>query len=217
MAASTGLLAALEADLRGICAEARRSDGFAGLFTSTDHPEIKEAAERAMLKLRMLADSAGPTAQIKATRVRAGPLARGGWAGVCVARSRPIGVPRNGCLRLPRRAVLVVQPERRGAAAEETRGSERAWRGRKVTGARSGVGGTGPRSSRRALGRETRGRERQDELYGVLFGACPAVEEVSQFGGAEVGGKKDYEVEGRAECRVEGRRGGMRGDPARRT
>ncbi|KAK3236704.1 hypothetical protein CYMTET_53172 [Cymbomonas tetramitiformis] len=45
----------LEADLRNLSAEARKSDtGFAGYFTGSQHPEVKEAAERALLKLRSL-------------------------------------------------------------------------------------------------------------------------------------------------------------------
>ncbi|RMZ53764.1 hypothetical protein APUTEX25_003903, partial [Auxenochlorella protothecoides] len=49
-------VAALEAEYRQLSTEARKTEGFAGLFTSTDHPEIKEAAEKALLRIRSLAD-----------------------------------------------------------------------------------------------------------------------------------------------------------------
>ncbi|KFM25189.1 MON2-like protein [Auxenochlorella protothecoides] len=53
---STSFVAALEAEYRQLSTEARKTEGFAGLFTSTDHPEIKEAAEKALLRIRSLAD-----------------------------------------------------------------------------------------------------------------------------------------------------------------
>lgn len=52
------ILEALEVDLRALSAEARRSDGVAGhisgWFSGPEHPQIKEAAERTMLRLRSL-------------------------------------------------------------------------------------------------------------------------------------------------------------------
>eukprot|EP00854_Cymbomonas_tetramitiformis_P009321 gene9321-11046_t len=52
---SSSFIGMLEADLRNLSAEARKSDtGFAGYFTGSQHPEVKEAAERALLKLRSL-------------------------------------------------------------------------------------------------------------------------------------------------------------------
>lgn len=56
-----GFIASLEADYRQLSSDARRSEGFVGLFASTDHPEIKDAAERAVLRLRSL--SHGPNAK----------------------------------------------------------------------------------------------------------------------------------------------------------
>ena len=52
------LFEVLETDLRALSAEARRSDGVAGhisgWFSGPEHPQIKEAAERTMLRLRSL-------------------------------------------------------------------------------------------------------------------------------------------------------------------
>jgi hypothetical protein len=40
-------------DLRGLSAEARRADGLiSGWLTGPDHPQVREAAERAVLRLR---------------------------------------------------------------------------------------------------------------------------------------------------------------------
>ena len=44
----------LENDLRLLSAEARRNDGFGGFFSGASFPELKEAAERAILKVRSL-------------------------------------------------------------------------------------------------------------------------------------------------------------------
>lgn len=55
MAASeTGdsLSTGLETDLRLLSAETRRSEGFTSWLTGPDFPQIKEAAERGVLKLR---------------------------------------------------------------------------------------------------------------------------------------------------------------------
>lgn len=46
------LSAALETDLRLLSAETRRSEGFTSWLTGPDFPQIKEAAERGVLKLR---------------------------------------------------------------------------------------------------------------------------------------------------------------------
>jgi hypothetical protein len=56
MAGNGGSLASLlEADLRALSAESRKQEpGFAGYFGGASHPEIKEAAERALLKMRSL-------------------------------------------------------------------------------------------------------------------------------------------------------------------
>lgn len=42
----------LESDLRQLSTDARRSEGFVGWLSGPEHPEIKEAVERALLKLR---------------------------------------------------------------------------------------------------------------------------------------------------------------------
>jgi hypothetical protein len=50
-----GLASLLEADLRALSAESRKQEsGFAGYFGGASFPEIKEAAERALLKMRSL-------------------------------------------------------------------------------------------------------------------------------------------------------------------
>ena len=52
---ASGFVGMLEADLRNLSAEARKPEpGFVGYFGGTAHPEVKEAAERALLKLRSL-------------------------------------------------------------------------------------------------------------------------------------------------------------------
>lgn len=77
---SQGFLAALEADYRQISQDARKAEGFVGLFSSSDHPEIKEAAERAVLRIRGFGE--GPTAvdQIRGSKVR--HSGSGGGAGL---------------------------------------------------------------------------------------------------------------------------------------
>ena len=49
----------LEADLRALCAEARRTDSLAtqitGWLQHTDFPQLRDAAERALLRLRAVA------------------------------------------------------------------------------------------------------------------------------------------------------------------
>eukprot|EP00959_Pyramimonas_sp_CCMP1952_P350949 7352536-Pyramimonas_sp.AAC.1 len=52
---ASGFVGMLEADLRNLSAEARKPEpGLVGYFGGTAHPEVKEAAERAILKLRSL-------------------------------------------------------------------------------------------------------------------------------------------------------------------
>lgn len=88
MVASPGLggfLAALEGDFRQISQDARRSDGFSGLFSSHDYPEIKEAAERAVLRVRGIGDQPGALDQIRSAKVGEGEGGEGGmmWVGGC--------------------------------------------------------------------------------------------------------------------------------------
>lgn len=52
---ANGFVAMVESDLKNLAAESRRAEpGFAGYFGGAQHPEIKDAAERALLKLRSL-------------------------------------------------------------------------------------------------------------------------------------------------------------------
>lgn len=77
MPSQDAFLAGLEADLRSLSQEARRSDSLAGQLTGwlsgPEHPAIKEAAERAMLKLRSTVDQGQGLAAIKGNKVRNPP------------------------------------------------------------------------------------------------------------------------------------------------
>jgi hypothetical protein len=53
----------LEHDLRQLTSESRRQDGFAGWLTGQQNLDVKDAAERATLKLRSLSAAAGPIEQ----------------------------------------------------------------------------------------------------------------------------------------------------------
>ncbi len=64
-----GFAAVLEADLRQLSSDARRSDGITGWLSGNDHPEVKEASERAVLKVRSFSNSPNPVAQIRASKV----------------------------------------------------------------------------------------------------------------------------------------------------
>lgn len=59
MASNAAFFEVLEADLRALSAEARKTDSLAtqitGWLQHTDFPQIKESAERAVLKLRAVA------------------------------------------------------------------------------------------------------------------------------------------------------------------
>ena len=63
------LLAILESDLRFLSGETRRAEGFTGWLTGPDHMAVKEAAERAVLKLRSLAADLDPPASVAASKV----------------------------------------------------------------------------------------------------------------------------------------------------
>lgn len=73
MPSQDAFLAGLEADLRALSNEARRSDSLAGQLTGwlsgPEHPAIKEAAERAMLKLRSTVDQGQGLEAIKGNKV----------------------------------------------------------------------------------------------------------------------------------------------------
>lgn len=54
----------LEHDLRQLTAESRKQDGFmSGWLTGQQNLDVKDAAERAILKLRALSAAAGPISQ----------------------------------------------------------------------------------------------------------------------------------------------------------
>lgn len=79
---ASGIIGILEADYRQLSSDARRSEGFVGLFASTDHPEIKDAAERALLRLRSLGHGPGIREGLAAQcKVRLSFQGRGGAGG----------------------------------------------------------------------------------------------------------------------------------------
>ena len=63
--AADGLLGLLEADLRLLSSETRRTEGFTGWLTGPEHLPVKEAAERAVLKLRSLSGQPDTLASIR--------------------------------------------------------------------------------------------------------------------------------------------------------
>ena len=67
---SSGLVSVLEADFRQLAHDARKSEGFASFFSNADNqPEVKEAAERAVMKLRGWADHSTALLQIRNSKV----------------------------------------------------------------------------------------------------------------------------------------------------
>ena len=76
MGGKGGLPAMLEAEFRQLSQDARKSEGLASFFSSADHPEVKEAAERAVLKIRAVADAPDALEQLRAAKVGGGPR---GW------------------------------------------------------------------------------------------------------------------------------------------
>lgn len=69
MGTGDNLLAILESDLRSLSAETRRTEGFTGWLTGPEHSAVKEAAERAVLKLRSFAGQPDSAASIAASKV----------------------------------------------------------------------------------------------------------------------------------------------------
>ena len=63
-------LQVLENDLRLLSAEARRNDGFGGFFTGASFPELKDAAEAAILKVRSLPVNAEASETLVGVEVR---------------------------------------------------------------------------------------------------------------------------------------------------
>lgn len=79
MASDAAFFEVLEADLRTLSAEARKTDSLAtqitGWLQHTDFPQIKESAERAVLKLRAVAhEGRGVEAVRTPVRMHAPPL-----------------------------------------------------------------------------------------------------------------------------------------------
>ena len=68
------LLEAVEADLRALSAEAKRTDSVAGhltgWFSGPEHPHVKDAAERTMLKLRSMSGREESVTPEEATKAR---------------------------------------------------------------------------------------------------------------------------------------------------
>jgi hypothetical protein len=80
-AAERAMLEVLESDLRALSAEARRTDGnlatqITGWLQHTDYAQIKESAERAVLKLRAVAQDGGGLAAVREAKVRASGAVR---------------------------------------------------------------------------------------------------------------------------------------------
>ena len=96
------LLENVEADLRALSAEAKRSEGvtghLTGWFSGPEHPHVKDAAERTMLKLRSFSGRETPPTPEEATKV--GPLLRLTAAYSSWPRPRPHNTSRT--LRLGR-------------------------------------------------------------------------------------------------------------------
>jgi hypothetical protein len=89
--ADQALFEVLEADLRGLSAEARRTDGnlatqITGWLQHTDYGQIKESAERAALRLRAIAQDGGGLAALRETKV--GRAAAAGVGGAIHGRAR---------------------------------------------------------------------------------------------------------------------------------
>ena len=67
--AMAGLISVLEADFRQLSHDARKTEGFASFFSNSDsQPDVKEAAERAVMKIRALADHPNALDQIRSSK-----------------------------------------------------------------------------------------------------------------------------------------------------
>lgn len=71
--AQEAFVTVLEADLRALSTEARKSEGLAGQLagwlSNSEHPEVKESAERALLKLRACARQADSLEALQGSKV----------------------------------------------------------------------------------------------------------------------------------------------------
>jgi hypothetical protein len=64
------MFAVLESDYRQLAHDSRKAEGFSAFFGSSDHhPEVKEAAERAVLKIRSLAEQPTGLDQLRNSKV----------------------------------------------------------------------------------------------------------------------------------------------------
>jgi hypothetical protein len=74
MAADTTFFDVLEADLRALCAESYRPDNLAtqitGWLSHTDYPQLKEASERAAMKLRTIPQDKSGVVTVRNSKVR---------------------------------------------------------------------------------------------------------------------------------------------------
>ena len=70
-----GLVSVLEADFRQLSHDARKSEGFASFFNNSDNqPEVKEAAERAVMKIRAVAEHPNALDQIRSSKASTSSL-----------------------------------------------------------------------------------------------------------------------------------------------
>lgn len=74
------LVAVLEADFRELGQLARKGDGGFGGFFASENTELREAADRAVLKVRSFADFPNAQDSIRETKVGAGCRGRCRWA-----------------------------------------------------------------------------------------------------------------------------------------
>ena len=87
--AGDSTLSWLETDLRQLSNESRKAESLTGQLTGwlsgPEHPQIKESAERAMLRLRTAAKSEGPGAALRTKKVHglAGSHAKAGARACC--------------------------------------------------------------------------------------------------------------------------------------
>lgn len=106
-ALSTALSTALQADYRQLITDSKRGDTISsqisGLFSAPDSPAVKEAAERAILKIRSF------SSQNFWTKIRESPVSWPGTSNLCA--------PANACMilaaQLPCERIRVPQTPRR--------------------------------------------------------------------------------------------------------
>lgn len=77
MSSDQAIFEVLESDLRALSAEARKTDSnlatqITGWLQHTDYAQIKDSAERAVLKLRAISQDGGGLAAVRESKVRGG-------------------------------------------------------------------------------------------------------------------------------------------------